>query len=162
VAVFFVGFTTSTITIKMIQFDGFVLKEPVGVNLEQRQAFVHELLKKWQQLRDINTRRRHEGKTTLTLPRTVRLLEDNEHCGLLVTDLSRTGTREIFDLKELLYGHHIPPEAWADIRRQIERDIEIAQEEGIKLDNGPSCIDPWLVVNIDGNIQFSLVTLECT
>jgi hypothetical protein len=126
--------------------DGFLLKEPTAGDAEWKKAFVNDIFCKWKQLREINIRRRREGKTIFTLPRTVRILENEEYCGILVTDLSEGGVRKVLDLKEFLHGRHVSPEAWTEIQKQIERDIEIAYEEGICLDNGPEFVDPWLVV----------------
>ena len=129
---------------------GLVLKEILGADQDPNWADqqMRQVLETWNLIVKINERRNREKKTMFRLPGTIRGFQDKKRIGILMTDLSDNGEKEIFDLKDLIYFSRddLTMKDWQSIKQQVLRDIEIAQEEAIDLDNGPEHVDPWLVV----------------
>lgn len=109
------------------------------------EKYVRDTLEQWRRLKEINQRRAIDKQPTMTLPPTVRQYRDEDFTGILMTDLSENETRPVLDVRELAKGDIIRIE-WEQIRSQIERDLRIAEEEGLLLGGGPSHLDSWSVV----------------
>lgn len=126
--------------------DGLVLKNFHYSNAQPEWAEYHleNVLSQWRKLKSINSRRRKEGKTIFSLPGTVRGYKNEDEKGILMTDLSEGGKYPVYDLKELEMMY-LDKNDWSEIKKQIERDIAIAEEEGVGLESGPNHLDPWLI-----------------
>ncbi len=127
-------------------------------------------LRQWKDIQEINRRRKKEGKTTFQIPGTIRGYDTPDEVGILMTDLSQGGSRRTMDLKEVFTSAKYVDVAtqrnreqtgmdWQRIRELIEKDIAIAEEEGVELNNGPHPLDPWLVVWNDDEPQVYLLDI---
>lgn len=112
---------------------------------QQTEAIESEL-EKWEQLKQVNKKRKQSNLTTLNLPSTIRGFIGKEESGILMTDLTEGGTKELFDLKSIGRAITIPLEAWSKIERKIFEDLEILEEEFIALSKLPMSLDPWIIV----------------
>jgi len=115
--------------------------------------------RKWKAIKKVKEGLKERGERGFNIPGTVRVLRRPNDFGMLVTDLSQEGRRNVFDLKDLLYKfthHNITPEDWSTIRAAVERDINIAIENGINLMSGPEKLDAWLVVEEDEGYEVYL------
>lgn len=110
-----------------------------------------DILDQWRYIKEAARRRSKEGKYFPRLPETIREYRRGEERGLLMTDLSEGGEKQVFDLKDIEFIFPVMDEStWIEIRNQVERDIEFADEERVELGGGPSSLDSWLVV-LDGD-----------
>lgn len=127
--------------------DGLMLIKP---RTEYEMAAKYELdliVMQWRDLLKTNTRRREDGKETMNLPGTVRLFEGDNESGVLMTDITKGGTLQIQELKVIEFGQ-IPGmwlSDWRKIRKKIDQDLRVAEEEGVLLGGGPSKLDSWLL-----------------
>ncbi len=129
--------------------DGLVLKKihAAESQTEWAEEMMEEMLKRWRWLKKVNLRREKEGKPTFMLPGTVRGYREGNERGIVMTDLTKGGKNAVYDFKDVGGGYFYPDKnTWGKIRAQIERDIAIAEEEGIFLGGGPYPLDPWLLV----------------
>lgn len=122
--------------------DGLVFITPHYTEPTSVENYVQNAINQWRILKEINTRRNKSAEPTLTLPPTVRLYEDEQRMGILMTDLSENGANPLIDVKNLQPGLVTHAE-WDEIKSQIIRDVQIAGEENILLGGGPSSLDSW-------------------
>lgn len=126
--------------------EGLLYKKPQVNDRELSTLQVEDALRKWDYLKEVAKALRENKQEGFRLPGTVRGYHDENGVGILVTDLSEGGKKIVCDLKEIEFLGSISKEAWDKIKQLVLQDAEIAARNGIGLDNGPSKLDPWLVV----------------
>lgn len=129
--------------------DGLVLRTfKDNLSSSEVEEKMKDVIEQWKRIKSINRRRKKEGKTVFRLPPSVRVLE-GDRPGILMTDLSKGGWFDVWDMKDIeamAESWELDEGTWRQIKVQIERDIQIAQEEGLWLASGPNQLDPWLVI----------------
>lgn len=132
--------------------DGFVFKKIDFPDVPNAKELIEKeldsMLEKWEKIRQVKTQLNKTGKEGFNIPGTVRGIKDftGVGIGLLETDLTAGGKNKVIDLKYFKFENDVSLEQWQGVRRQIERDIEIAAAEFIDLGDSPSILDPWLIV----------------
>ncbi len=130
---------------------GFVFRKMRVPNIAQ----LKNTLEQWEKIRAVARELRKKNLPGFNIPGTIRgvygkknlLKLQEEVAGIVVTDLSEDGEKEIFDLKRLAAKQGIVSlEEWSLVREAVERDLDIAEANNIPLASGDTGLDPWLVV----------------
>ncbi len=124
---------------------------------DEKVHIMHDMLDQWREIIAVKKQLTAEAATGFNIPGTVRGVEDHEHAGILMTDLTENGKYELVDIKNFnayLWEHRAAPHINADavrkIRDLIAHDIDIAAQHGIKLITGFSnhplqLLDTWQI-----------------
>ncbi len=122
--------------------------EDVGTeDLEKEEAekILKDTLDQWARIRAVRQILREEHKSGFNIPGTIRGVRGDEY-GLLISDLTEGGKKEVIDLKMLrAYPGRVTPEQWNEIKRGVLNDLNLSKLYGIKLVSGNAGLDPWLV-----------------
>jgi len=141
---------------------GLVMKEfhdGKGVHVPRwdRELRLDSILAQWNVIKNVAKELRKEGREGFNIPGTVRGVKAELSTGILMTDLSEGGKKDVIDLKKLIFheeARKVPRAEWDKLRECVLRDVQIGLENNISLireqdepeDEPIDILDPWTVV----------------
>jgi hypothetical protein len=132
---------------------GFVYKRLHGLtggyedlSPEMMEEILTDTLGQWNKIRAVRQTLKQESKPGFNIPGTIRGVRGEGEYGLLLSDLSEGGKKQVIDLKMLRARPDIiSPAQWQEIKKAVLNDLDIASLYGIKVVSGLAGLDAWLV-----------------
>lgn len=123
----------------------------------EREYRLDKVLEQWDVIKRIRSELRKQGKDGFNMPGTVRGVKSDGQTGILMTDLSEGGKKDVIDLKRLVLpqeAQKVPRKEWDKLRENVLRDVTIGLEHNISLireqdeseEEPKDILDPWTVV----------------